>query len=69
MRTYVEDYNRSLLRMKDSLGERLLPLPTEEIGARAVQDEIFDFIGLRAPYFEAVLNRETIADGNDPGFR
>lgn len=69
VRMYVEDYNRSLLRMKDSLGERLLLVRTEEIGARAVQDEIFDFLGLRAPYFEAVLNRETTADGKGPGFR
>ena len=53
----------------DLLGERLLLVRTEKIGTRAVQDKIFDFIGLRAPYFDEVLNRATTADGDGMRFR
>ncbi len=66
---YVEDYNRALARLAETLGARLLLLRTEELGERKTQDRILDFLGVKAPYLDKALNRGGTADGDSQALR
>ncbi len=69
VRTYVEDYNEGLARLKDRVGERLLIVRTEELSERRMQDRIQDFLGIAALNLQDALNRGTTKDGDSPDLR
>lgn len=66
---YVEDYNQALARLAETLGDKLLLLRTEALGERQAQDRILDFLGVKAPYLDAALNRGATADGDSQALK
>ena len=69
MKTYVEDYNGSLARLKDRFGEHLLILRTEELSERRTQDQVQEFLGIGGLILQDVLNRGSMSDGDDQNLR
>jgi len=60
---YVEEYNNELFALHERLPEKVMLIPTEELALPAVQEKLFDFVGLRGSTPRLRLNAGTIDDG------
>ena len=69
VKTYVEDYNESLARLKDRFGEHLLILRTEELSERRTQDQVQDFLGIQTFNLPDASNRGSMSDGDSQDLR
>ncbi len=65
IRRYIEDYNVQLRALAGRLPNNVLLVRTEDLSLAGKQEEIFDFIGCTGRVSNLVLNKGTVADGDD----
>jgi hypothetical protein len=63
---YVGEYNAALVRLAETLPERVLLVRTEELNSAETYAQLSDFLGVELPQPTAALNVGTNADGMDP---
>jgi hypothetical protein len=59
---YVQEYSNKLFALRDRLPGKVMLIPTEELALPAVQEKMFDFIGLRGTARPLMLNAGTVDD-------
>jgi len=62
---YVEEYNAALFALRSRLPERIMLVRMEELNDPAVQNRMFDFVGLPGRVAQTALNVGTSHDGAD----
>ncbi len=60
---YVQEYNEAMTAMAVRFPQRVLLVQTEQLNDDAVQNAIFDFVGLKGFVAQAQLNVGTTTDG------
>jgi len=68
IRRYVADYNQRLAALEAGPAGRVMLVPTEEVADAAVQERIFDFVGMKGVLSERRFNVGTTAD-SDSAYR